>query len=188
MNSYDPCAANKMINGKQMTVAWHIDNLKVSHKQANEVTGFVNWLKTMCEDKENGIVKATRGKVHECLGMTLDFQKKGAVKIKMLCSVKSMAENFAGKLKEKVTTPAVEHLLKVNLDCEKLDEQRAKECHCVAARGLHVSQRSRADVEPTMAHVCTRVSDPDEDDWKKLCRLMSHLKDMLDSCPTLRAD
>ena len=82
VNPCDPCAANKMINGKQMTVAWHIDNLKVSHEDANEVTKFVNWLKTKCKDKEIGVMKATRGKVHECLEMTLDFQKKGAVKFK----------------------------------------------------------------------------------------------------------
>ena len=73
MNPHDPCAANKMINGKQMTVSWHVDDLKVSHKDTNEVTGFINWLKTKCKDKEIGVVKATRGKVHEHLGMTLDF-------------------------------------------------------------------------------------------------------------------
>jgi hypothetical protein len=31
INPYDPCVANKMINGKQMTVGLHVDNLKVSH-------------------------------------------------------------------------------------------------------------------------------------------------------------
>ena len=63
-NPHDPCAANKMIDGKQMTVAWHIDDLKVSHKDANKVTRFVNWLKTKCKDKEIDVMKATRGKVH----------------------------------------------------------------------------------------------------------------------------
>ena len=33
INPYDPCIANKMVNGKQMTIAWHVDDLKVSHKQ-----------------------------------------------------------------------------------------------------------------------------------------------------------
>ena len=82
----------------------------------------------------------------------------------------------------------MEHSLKVNPDCEKLDEQRAKEFHNVVAQGSHVSQRSRADIQPATAFVCTKVSDPDEDDWKKRCRLMSHLKDTLELCPALRAD
>ena len=31
-NEYDPCVANKILNGYQMTVFWHMDDLKVSHK------------------------------------------------------------------------------------------------------------------------------------------------------------
>jgi hypothetical protein len=29
LNPYDPCVANKMVDGKQMTVCWHVDDLKV---------------------------------------------------------------------------------------------------------------------------------------------------------------
>ena len=115
------------------------------------------------EDKEIDIVKATRGKVHGCLGMTLNFQKKGAVKIKMLDCLKSMADNFTGKLKEKVTTPAAEHLLKADENCKRLNEQRAKEFHDVVAQGSCVSKQSRADAHPTLAFVCTRVKNPDKD-------------------------
>ena len=63
MNPCNPCAANKMINGKQMTVACHVDDLKVSHEDANEATRFINWLKTKCEDKEIDGLKATRGRL-----------------------------------------------------------------------------------------------------------------------------
>ena len=31
INPYDFCVANKMINGKQMTIIWHVDDLKISH-------------------------------------------------------------------------------------------------------------------------------------------------------------
>jgi hypothetical protein len=31
LNQYDPCVANKMVNGHQLTVSWHVDDLKVSH-------------------------------------------------------------------------------------------------------------------------------------------------------------
>ena len=30
LNPYDSCVANKTVNGKQMTVCWHVDDLKVS--------------------------------------------------------------------------------------------------------------------------------------------------------------
>ena len=29
LNPYDPCVANKIIGGKQITVLWHVDDLKV---------------------------------------------------------------------------------------------------------------------------------------------------------------
>ena len=31
INPYDPCVANKMVDGKQLTITWHVDDLKVSH-------------------------------------------------------------------------------------------------------------------------------------------------------------
>ena len=120
--------------------------------------------------------------------MTLDFQKKRAVKIKMLDCIKSMADDSTRKLKEKATAPVAEHLLKVDENCKKLERQRAKEFHNMVAQRLHVIKQSRADIQPAMAFMCTRVKDPDEDDWKKLCGLIAYLKDMLDSCLTLKAN
>ena len=34
VNSYDPCVANKIVNGTQMIVCWHVDDLKISHKDS----------------------------------------------------------------------------------------------------------------------------------------------------------
>ena len=31
MNPYDVCCMNKMINGKQCTIVWHVDDIKASH-------------------------------------------------------------------------------------------------------------------------------------------------------------
>ena len=31
-NPYDPCVANKMIKGKQMTICFHVNDCKLSHK------------------------------------------------------------------------------------------------------------------------------------------------------------
>jgi len=40
VNPYDICVANKMINGKQLTVFWHVDDLKISHKDKKVVDQF----------------------------------------------------------------------------------------------------------------------------------------------------
>ena len=38
INPYDPYVANKMIDGKQMMVLWHVDDLKVSHVDPWDIT------------------------------------------------------------------------------------------------------------------------------------------------------
>ena len=40
-NKYDNCMVNKTINGHQMTVVWHVDDLKVSHVDKKEVDKFI---------------------------------------------------------------------------------------------------------------------------------------------------
>ncbi len=56
VNPYDPCIANKMINGKQFTVAWHVDDLKISHENSKEIDKFIDWACDKYED-ENGKLK-----------------------------------------------------------------------------------------------------------------------------------
>jgi len=33
INDYERCISNKMINGKQCTIIWHVDDLKISHEK-----------------------------------------------------------------------------------------------------------------------------------------------------------
>ena len=75
LNPYDACVTNKEINGKQFTVVWHVDDLKVSHKDKREVDKFIEFIKTKYEDVNIGKVKTSRGKVHKYLGMVLDYSK-----------------------------------------------------------------------------------------------------------------
>ena len=37
VNPYDPYVVNKMVNGKQITICWHVDKLKVSHVEKSAV-------------------------------------------------------------------------------------------------------------------------------------------------------
>jgi competence protein ComGC len=76
LNPYDSCVANKFVDGKQMTVCWHVDNPKVSHFDPAQVTIFGEWL-----SKKYGVAVAThREKVHNYLGMIFDFLPKGKVR------------------------------------------------------------------------------------------------------------
>ena len=41
MNPYDPCISNKIIDGKQMTITWHVDDLKISHTTDATITDVI---------------------------------------------------------------------------------------------------------------------------------------------------
>ena len=41
INPYDQCVSNKQINGKQCTIIWHVDNLKISHMSENIVEDII---------------------------------------------------------------------------------------------------------------------------------------------------
>ena len=83
LNPYDPCVANKTINGKQLTLVWHVDDIKASHVEAEVFTRMVKWLRKTYEHLfkyGSSKMKLCRGKIHDCLGMNLDYTTKGEVK------------------------------------------------------------------------------------------------------------
>ena len=47
LNPYDPCVANKVIGGKQMTICWHVNDLKISHVYVKGVDKVFNWLEKL---------------------------------------------------------------------------------------------------------------------------------------------
>ncbi len=78
INPYDPCVANKTVNGHQLTVIWHVDDLKISHVEQSEVTKFIDWLGTKYSN-----LTVHQGKVHDYLGMDLDFTTPSVLTVSM---------------------------------------------------------------------------------------------------------
>jgi hypothetical protein len=62
INPYDPSIANCIINGKQHTTAWHVDDLKASHISSKVNNEFADWLERVYGDPKVNVVKVTRGK------------------------------------------------------------------------------------------------------------------------------
>ena len=58
-----------MFNGHQIIALWHVDDLKVSHKYEDAVTAFALKLAKLYGPKTT----ISRGKVHEYLGMDIDW-------------------------------------------------------------------------------------------------------------------
>jgi hypothetical protein len=166
-NPYDPCVANRQVDGKQHTVRFHVDDLMSSHKEARVNDKFLEWLNTKYGNY--GEVKATRGKVHEYLGMTFDFREKGKVKIGMQDYMASMVDEFSIQYDQDDTapTPHTDDMFTVGTS-KMLDPARHEEFHTVVAKGIFASKRARPDIQPIIAYLCTRVRHSNEDDWRKL--------------------
>ena len=47
LNPYYPCVANKTIKGKQCTIIFHVDDMKISHPDPMIVTRIIDWLKDL---------------------------------------------------------------------------------------------------------------------------------------------
>jgi hypothetical protein len=48
INPYDPCVANKIVEGHQLTVCWYIYDFLIGHAKLNTVTQFLTWIEKRC--------------------------------------------------------------------------------------------------------------------------------------------
>lgn len=55
----------------------------------------------------------------------------------------------------------------------------------MVAKLLFLCKRARPDVQTAVDFLCTRVKQPDEDDWKKLRRCMAYLRGTQEMITTL---
>ena len=73
INPYNPCVTNKWTDGRQLTVVWHVDDMKVSHKNKEEVTKFIEYMKGIYGEE----ILVARGKKHTYVGMDLEYSSPG---------------------------------------------------------------------------------------------------------------
>jgi hypothetical protein len=117
INPYNFCVANKTTNGKQCTVVWHVDDLKISHVDAKVVTTILNLLDAKYGQEIVGGKRAAltinRGNTHDYLGMTLDYSKHGHIKLDMVAYVDKILEEMPKEMDGTATSPAAKYLFKI---------------------------------------------------------------------------
>jgi len=186
LNKYDRCVANKMINGKQCTIVWHVDDLKMSHVSIEVLDDIINKLSE--KYGKEAPLTVNRGKIHEYLGMTIDFSVPGKVKFKMNDYVENLIEEAPDDMRGTASTPAANYLFNVNEKAVKLDSEKSDKYHQLTAKLLYLGKRARPDIQTAVAFLCTRVKEPDADDWKKLGRCIRYLRGTKELHLTLEAD
>ena len=107
LNPHNPCVADKIVNGEQLTVCWHVEDLKSSHINPKVNDKFLQWIKDMFGQLSE--VKMTQGPIHDYLGMT---HLKGA----------------------SVTLLRNENLFKVQHDSVPLEKEQAELFHTIPCK------------------------------------------------------
>ena len=174
VNPYDWCCMNKTINGKQCTILWHVDDLKISHMERDVVTSILNEINDWYG--EISPLTITRGKVHDYLGMTIDFTTPGQVKFTMIDYIDDFLSELPDDMRGTAVTPAAAHIFETNTEDPVLLNLIDRELfHHRVAKLLYLSKRARPDIQLPVAYLCTRVKEANTDDHAKLSRVTRYL-------------
>jgi hypothetical protein len=193
LNPYDPCVANKQVDGEQLTVCFHVDDCKISHISPKVVSDTIDWLRSEYEnvfEDGSGLMKVHRGKTHKYLGMSLDFSHVNQCRITMIDYVDEIVAAYdkaSSELDDGFTlvfkkgnrsksSAAPDDLFVVDEDAEKLSEEGQTAFHHLVAKTLYISKRARPDLSTAIAFLTTRVKAPDIHDWRKLSHMMEYLR------------
>ena len=152
-----------------------MDDNKISHTDEDELWKIIRRL-----EQKLGKFKISTGNEHKFVGMELVFTEDGKVKVRTKDQILEAIDMLGERINFTVTTPAAKHLFKINPEGQKLEERRKKIFHSITNKLLFTEKRSRPDIETTISFLCRRVTKSDEDDWKKLKRLLAYLKGTID--------
>ena len=76
LNKYDPCVANKVIDGNQCTICWYVDDAKISHKKSSVVDDIIVTLEDVF-----GKMTVTSGDSHTFVGMDIQLINDGSLSL-----------------------------------------------------------------------------------------------------------
>ena len=124
-----------MIDGKQCTVVWYVDDNKVSHVDPDVVTSVLEMMK-----KHFGNITVTRGNKHRFLGMNITINKDKNIEIDMREQLQEVLDMFSctvdDTIDKAVTSPAEKHLMDVNANGIPLDHKKKEAFHSIVAKLL----------------------------------------------------
>ena len=145
----------------------------------------IDWLLTELTRKYDQL-KIIRGTTHNYLGMVFDISQppliiRGQGMIEDIISSTRTnvisATNTDSNIRSKVPpkTLAPTYLLDINEDSDLLPESLKTISHSTVAKLIYISTRTRQDLLTTISFLSKRVSNPTQEDWKKLQRALNYL-------------
>ena len=103
----------------------------------------------------------------------------------MMDYLKKILDDLPNKYQGRAITLAANHLFEVNKTTRKLSEKDAQSFHTIVAKLIFLCKRAQPDILTGVSFLTTRVREPDEDNDKKLSRLLKYLSGTRDIVLTL---
>ena len=129
LNPYDLCVANKMIQGKQCTIGWYVDDNVATHVDQSVLDDLKESVR-----EHVGAITHTDGDTHDFLGMTITMNDDGTVSIKMDKFVQDCIDAFPEHVKKGCSTPATNHLFTIDPTSPKLSKAKADQFRSIVMK------------------------------------------------------
>jgi len=183
-NLYEPCVFKKLSDDKKyiiLTVTIHVDDLKISGKNQEDVDWLVNSLRN-----KYGKLNCHTEKVIDYLGMVMDFSRPGLLQLSLKTMLKEVIDDYAEEVKVSYSTPAKNSLFETDENSKILDHNRKEKFHSTVQKLLYIGKHGRPDILLAIGFLTTRVNVPTEEDFGKLVRVVGYLRGTLDLVLTYR--
>ena len=119
-----------------------------------------------------------KGLVYEYLGITIDYSIAGKVVFTMYNYLEDVIVEAANDLKNSRSYyPGNDQLMKVDYNSPSLSTKDAELFYQHVVRLLFASKRARPNIQMCVVFLCTRAKSPNEQDYKKLGKVISYLKE-----------
>jgi hypothetical protein len=177
-NDYDQCLFNKVIEGVQCTVAFHVDDLLITCLKQDVIDSMEKML------KENfTAITINKGKSHSYLAMNMEVTRDG-IHLDMIAYIKKCLEGRS--VGRKANSPATDTLFEVPEDGVLLGDEEKKAFHSDVAKLLYLAKRTRGQILTAVSHLSGRVNAPTDDDQNKLDRVFAYLNTTADEVMHLK--
>jgi hypothetical protein len=146
-----------------MTIYFHVDDCKLSHRKTKVMDSIVEYIRQEYDsifDDGSGAMTVSRVNIHKYLGMTLYYTVHGQVKITMFDYVDEILTAFDKAVPKgggTKSSAAPDSLFKVNESCEKLKQDKAVEFHNLVTKTFYATKRDRPDTCTAITFLNTRV-------------------------------
>jgi hypothetical protein len=142
-NCYDQCTFNKMVNGNQITIQFHVDDLKISHKDQSVIDVVLLNLNNEFGTTRKPLA-ATTGLIHDYLGITIDYSESDKLKFTMYDYLEDILDEMPDNMNGTAPTPASANLFDVDEDSALLNEKQSDFFHRTTARLLFAAKKGKA--------------------------------------------